>query len=135
MHKEQLEKEGNFYRRFYKGFEYFIIRVSKVRYKQSPINQFHLCGYIVLDKKSEYFISESYDDYNMEVHGGLTFSGGLDYLSIPFAIGFDCAHCWDISSDDFNFGLPEDMSYKNVDYVDKECKSIIDQLINKSHVK
>lgn len=123
-----LKQEGNFIRRFYKGFEYFIIRPSYFRgVIKDKDTSIHLCGYVVIDKKSKYYISDDYSDYKINCHWGLTYAGEFKNLSVDFCIGFDCAHC-----DDINYLSPEmawvGSEYRNVEYVDRECKSIIEQL-------
>lgn len=129
--KKEIYKEKNIYRRFYNGFEYWIIRPMYNTTKEpSQYRSVHLCGYVVIPRDSQYYISDDYNDYNIECHGGLTFANSMDFLSIDFCIGFDCHHYNDIGSLDFDelsyFG--KNAKYRNVEYIDKECKSIIDQL-------
>lgn len=125
---ESLSIEKNIYRESFKGFEYWIIRPFCTDFSQTPIeyNPIHLCGYIVIPKNSKYYISNEADDYNIECHGGLSFANSISNLSIPFCIGFDCAHSCDISrvDEDLIYG-----KYRNVNYVRWECKNIINQLL------
>lgn len=129
--KKELHKERNIYRRNYKGFEYWIIRPhcqQECTELSHKIRSIHLCGYVTIPKDSKYFITSNYESYDVECHGGLTFGNSLDYLSVDFCIGFDCSHSYDISTLDTKLWFQESR-YRNVDYVDRECKSIIDQLL------
>lgn len=122
--KKIIGKEKSVYRRFYRGFEYWIIRPDT-----NPIF-FHLCGYVVIDKESQYYISDNYNDYDINCHGGLTFADPLPQFSIEFAIGFDCGHLGDLSNSfQIEDGKDHNKEYRNVDYVDQECKRIINQLM------
>jgi len=132
--KETLKNEVNIYREYYKDFEYWIIR-PKVMTPIRKSKSLHLCGYVVIPKDSEYYISDNCDDFDIECHGCLTYSGGLDYLSIPFCIGFDCNHPCDISELKPEHFLNSNAKYRDVAFVRSECKSIINQLINKFKVK
>jgi len=127
--KEELYEERNIYRRNYKGFEYWIIRPHYQGCRELGHHTgIYLCGYVTIPRDSKYFISDNYNSYDVECHGGLTFGDSLDYLSVDFCIGFDCAHCYDINTLDTEMWFQESR-YRNVDYVDRECKSIIDQLL------
>lgn len=95
-----------------------------------------------------------YDSLNISCHGGLTFMspdhGLKDLLPVPcndIWIGFDCGHCWDscdVEAMGKYFGqemVEEKKSFisamnsyreqtvKSFNYTEKECHSIIDQLI------
>jgi len=64
----------------------------------------------------------------IDVHGGLTYSGMGDDEYLPAGywwFGFDCAHAWDLIP-----GLPNlsGGSYKDKDYVERECRSLAQQL-------
>ena len=126
--KDKLKKELNIYREHYKGFEYWIIR-PKVMTPIRNSESLHLCGYVVIPRDSKYYISDDYDDYDVECHGGLTFADSLEYLSIPFCIGFDCTHSCDISELEPEYILDISAKYRDVDFVRSECKSIINQLM------
>lgn len=98
----------------------------------------------------------NYDELDIDCHGGLTFGGnhhGLkELLSVPCTdnwIGFDCGHCYDHCDSDafikyygeekakekesfFNVSMIEiGGSVKSFEYVERECKKIINQLIEK----
>lgn len=86
-------------------------------------------GYVILPEGHELVDKFYWDfekDYDLEVHGGITFS---DYLSKiidleemnledEYVLGFDCNHAGD---------NPVNCNQK---YVENECKKLIDQLIN-----
>ncbi len=139
---DYIEKEEcNTYRKHYKGFEYWILRPHywENRYTVDYLKYFHLCGYVVIPKKSKYYIDDSKCSYNVECHGGLTYAGSREHFDIEFCIGFDCNHLDDAGS--FNLSLYslesnkserefyEGETYKTANYVEQECKSIINQLI------
>lgn len=126
--KDKLKKELNIYREHYKGFEYWIIR-PKVMTPIRNSESLHLCGYVVIPKDSEHYISDDHNDYDVECHGGLTFADSLEYLSIPFCIGFDCTHSCDIAELNPKFVFDHNAEYRDVDFVRSECKSIINQLM------
>lgn len=91
---------------------------------------------------------KDYNDYDIDCHGGLTFSGKLPYdygQKAKSYIGFDCGHCGDGYDFDtaYEYGLidaelrdqrEKDYSYLRCDgvwwlgYVEDQCKYIVDQL-------
>lgn len=84
-----------------------------------------LCGYVVLDSNIKIELDVL---NNLEVHGGITY---IEYETIDnkekLVIGFDCGHCWDyIPYCEFNFN--GNVIYRNVDFVKKELKKLIDQI-------
>lgn len=108
----------------------------------------HLCGYVGVSADHPYF-GKGYDLVDVDVHGGLTFadrcqsdgrichvveSGEDDNV---WWLGFDCAHCWDLSpgfqSTLRAYGLPprptdlED-EYRTLDYVRQQCVLLAGQL-------
>lgn len=94
---------------FYKGYKYYI------RYRLLATNDFY-CGYVEIPKKhSLYGVDEDELEY-INVHGGLTFSGFLDF-SDEYLLGFDCTHAGD------------DTGVEDANYVASECERLIDQLI------
>jgi hypothetical protein len=87
-------------------------------------------------------------EVNMEilfnVHGGITWSGkgkDLDMNRVGWWIGFDCAHCEDAKDpeiieedkkhiwNDPCFGENEFRKIRTKEYVEQECKNLIDQII------
>ena len=77
-------------------------------------------------------------DTLFDVHGGVTFTGNLENKK-SWWIGFDCAHAGDkrdrsIMDDDalnFNkeYGFDNYGVIRTKEYVETECKSLIDQII------
>ena len=143
------ETEVNVYRKHYKGFEYWILRPEYWENNYiihdsiltgdsftSYCKYFHLCGYVVIPKESKYYIDNRRDSYDVKCHGGLTYAGSRKDLDIEFCIGFDCAESecdaaiFNMSSNSIE--LYEGQTYKTVNYVEEECKSIINQLIKEN---
>ena len=101
------------------------------------------CGYVSVTDKEK-----PYDDYDIDCHGGLTFDGELpDYYKpkADYYIGFDCGHCCDginydqavkynlieQSEADYNkklFSYLSGYPVRDLDYVEANCRSIVDQL-------
>ena len=104
------------------------------------------CGYVSVSDKEK-----PYDDYDIDCHGGLTFDGELpDYYKpkANYYIGFDCGHLGDgvdydqaVKYDliepgeaDYNkklFSYLDDHPVRDLDYVEANCKKIVDQLERK----
>jgi len=125
----------------YKGYEYIITFVGRG----------HRCGYVAVPD------GDWSDDDDIDCHGGITFSSknhGAKAL-LPVAcndlwIGFDAAHAWDlpcyetdrkyflydhdrINSLEECMGELSEMGarHRTYQYMEAECKSIIDQLIGR----
>ena len=105
----------------YKGYQCAIIEFSnndKLSMFQNYFPSRYLCGYVAIPYWHSAY-EEDYKDLRINCHGGLTFSGhnlmGQHYPS--WWIGFDCAHADDISNP------------KNVEFVKKLCRNIVNQLI------
>ena len=101
------------------------------------------CGYVSVSDKEK-----PYDDYDIDCHGSLTFDGELPDCYKPKAdyyIGFDCGHWCDgvdydqavkynlieQSEADYNkklFSYLSDRPVRDLDYVEANCKKIVDQL-------
>lgn len=129
MTKEELQKlvreEGSERNFSYKGFECHIRRFGNG-------DRVHLCGYVVIPEchwayGKEYDFITSVAD--ISVHGGLTFAGDSIEPG-SWWIGFDCAHCMDISSLD-ELGQPwtPNSSYRDMPYVENELKQLVEQII------
>lgn len=124
-----IEQEGNTKQFEYKGYECLIFRAK-------PDTLGHLCGYVKLPKTHKYF-NKSYDNIQIEVHGGLTYSGmsetGGEYFTEGYWIGFDCAHFGDlvpVMNNNFPSFLKEDnVPYRDMEYVEQEIKNMVDQLL------
>lgn len=116
------------------------------KYSQAPEETRELCG-----RPYQHY---DYDSLNIECHGGLTFMSPShdlkDLLDIPcndMWIGFDCGHCYDAidvdalrkyygdkaieEKESFIRAMNSDhtQTIKPYSYVEKECHSIIEQLI------
>lgn len=110
-----------------------------------------LCGYVGVPRSHPWY-GKSFDDLDVEVHGGLTFVGPCvghichDATTEPVAnvdvywLGFDCGHSFDFMPglqkeirDGMAkiFDIPERMlpeeTYKNMDYVTEECRKLAAQ--------
>lgn len=109
----------------------------------------HLCGYVQVP--SDLNLVEKDYDLDFDVHGGITFNQYIEESEDKGAywIGFDCAHSHDYipcmrniysKISDEIFPVSEEMkksslfnpTYKNLDYVIAECKSLVDQVIEYS---
>ena len=104
------------------------------------------CGYVSVSDKEKTFY-----DYDVECHCGLSFDGELpDYCNpkADYYIGFDCGHYCDgvdydqaikynlieQSEADYNkklFSYLDDRPVRDLDYVEANCRSIVDQLERK----
>lgn len=95
--------------------------ISGYRYAIFRTDLGNLCGYVEMTGSRS-------DVETIECHGGVTYDEDSDShlfgLSGHF-IGFDCAHSTDWIPYHSGFGLA---TYKDVDFVLKEIKKIIDQL-------
>lgn len=128
--KEIIKKEGDRKEFKYNGYDCLILR---------QLQQKHLCGYVGLTKNDKYFNIDFNNIDDISCHGGLTFSEFGDNNNRPkkiddetiWWIGFDCAHYLDIipAMLSFNPILDEDSIYRDMDYVESECKNIVNQLI------
>lgn len=82
-------------------------------------------GYVELPEEHELCRAYDYEleidpDFNFKVHGGLSISDRIEIDGRAFfAVGFDCNHMGD------NFHT------HNAEYVEKECLSLIEQLVEK----
>lgn len=75
------------------------------------------CGYVVIPANDKFYnASEDLLD-TLDVHGGISFTGYLDEVGDAFLLGFDCNHARD------------DIHEQDIFYVERECKSLIDQII------
>ena len=88
----------------------------------------HNCGYVIVDKDHPLYEISYQDIPNFEVHGGVTFSGNISDIAPEhklWAIGFDAAHSGDKT---LGIGYPGD-TFKDVDYMTKECENLAKQII------
>lgn len=104
----------------------------------------NLCGYVGVDKNHIFFHKEYYE-INVEVHGGLTYSGECNGRICHEAneikeenetwwLGFDCAHYGDFSPGLSKYRgfdlLNEVIDYKDLTYVEGECEALAKQIKN-----
>lgn len=134
----------------YKGYECLVWRI----YGEEPFAPQHwyggfLCGYVRIPE-DHFAYKKHYDHIDIDCHGGLTYGDFREGREEEgYFIGFDCAHSQDYnpsmeffrSTHDIAkriFPIPEEFkkyaifnpTYRNVDFVKKECRSIVRQLIN-----
>ncbi|EOI00711.1 hypothetical protein UAY_01814 [Enterococcus moraviensis ATCC BAA-383] len=122
--REIVEKEGNEKDFQYCGYQCHIRRVG-VPYSG------HLCGYIEIPRVHilhglSYDEIESFYNYELPAHYGLTFSGEVEGIQW---IGFDCAHSGDLCpmyAEGFEKFRNETDTYKDMDYVEKNIKEVVD---------
>ncbi len=100
------------------------------------------CGYVGVPTTHPDH-SRSYDDIDVDVHGGLTYAelcDGERICHVPepgesddvFWFGFDCGHCFDFSPAYYarypHFEKIEGEVYRDVDYVRAQVESLANQL-------
>lgn len=108
-------------------------------------NAGHRCGYVGLPKGNRYY-GKDYDDIPIGCHGGLTFSDKSYWDDDDrWYIGFDCAHWADgkdfdavekyWADDEIVMKMLEvyklmgnDGEIRTLEYVENECKEIVNQL-------
>lgn len=111
----------------------------------------HWCGYVGVTEGHRLF-GKSYDEaYDLDVHGGLTFSDhcrpgaeetGICHTPEPgepdhvWWLGFDCAHAWDHSPYDAKrseeggiWSMSGDSHYRTLAYVQGQCRKLAAQLV------
>jgi hypothetical protein len=71
-----------------------------------------------------------YADLDVDVHGGLTWSGHNDRWSPgTWWLGFDCGHACDQSPHpDWTYGEGEEVRYRTIGYVRRHCELLAAQL-------
>lgn len=116
-------KEEDYYKFEIKGFTCEIKRHPSLK---------HLCGYVRL-KPSNTSYGVHYDDIDINIHGGLTYSvqEGLD-----FVIGFDCAHIGDLVPQTYMLFKDTPLFdstevYRDVQFVKNELLNLVNQLNKK----
>jgi len=113
-----------------------------------------LCGYVGVTAEHPFF-GKGYGDVDVEVHGGLTFSGPCNpqadeerhICHVPaegepdhvFWFGFDCAHLGDLCPT-FDrvwrqLGVLEKIEYKDIEYVRAEVRKLAKQLYDKNQTE
>ena len=115
----------------YKGYEFFIVSYGT-----------HPCAYIVLTETSKFYgrhyKDRIFDDLNLHVHGGITYSGFRKVENKPaYMIGWDYSHWNDFSGSCLE--LPDIPGFAErlwpagrrwtTDEVFEEVKEVIDEMI------
>src|SRR5690606_23628828 len=146
----------------YRDYDCIVKRLFKLeRYNPDDCFGGNINGYIIIEKDHPLYGIENNFDADLDIHGGVTFSGFIFYdffqendFVDKFAIGFDCAHAFDIvpsmetlkekirkTEPRFlnaykilkerrkNSPFGKMKTYKNVVFVINELKSGVDQLI------
>jgi hypothetical protein len=107
------------------------------------------CGYVGVDSAHPLY-GKSYDDCDVEVHGGLTYAGKCDgpICHVPepgmpddvWWLGFDCAHAWDLVPGRLAFELETpalrkyaaitrcEETYRDLAYVKASTEKLAEQL-------
>ena len=89
------------------------------------------CGYVGVLQSHPYYGKDRRDIDDIEVHGGLTYSGYWDDLDHTlWWLGFDCGHAWDL------YDLPTTTSEppyafksnKSQEFVEEETRNLAEQL-------
>lgn len=135
--KEKIKKEGNEREGEYKGYKYKIYRGEV--FGNWVGETIYLRGYVALPEGHTFPLEKrsihGYDENAIEnfiiVHGGITYSGRKEFSDGEhYCLGFDTAH----SGDMFSLDYPITGKYRDMEYVENECKHIIDQLILAEHM-
>jgi hypothetical protein len=138
-----VEDGGN-----YKGYDY-LVTFNRIGFR---------CGYVAIDATHPLYEKDlmGSDGYDLSVHGGVTFFDKNHFVEELFDhvcddkwIGFDCGHCYDSYDKDFaekHFDLRDterehmqrmesisridpECTIRTKEYVEEQCKNLIDQLI------
>lgn len=88
------------------------------------VNDSHHCGYVAVPSGHPVF-GKDYSDLecDIEVHGGLTYASKEGDF---WVLGFDCAHSGDATK-----SWPEGGTFRTVEYVEAECRSLAEQLVQR----
>ena len=126
-HQFKQENPDGFYAKEYSNHTFVVY--------QHPISG-HLNGYVLLNP-------EDHIDETMiiECHGGITFEGDLaEFVPVQPGnwIGFDCNHLCDMApflnehfaARGYEFGVDYEEVWRSPEFVEDNCKQIIDQLEN-----
>jgi hypothetical protein len=98
----------------HRGYSWTIIRTPAL----------HLCGYVQVPEGHSLYKTH-HNDFELSVHGGLTYGAEARAPFSGYWIGFDCAH-----SGDYSPKIAQNGVYRDLAYVKAECVSLIDQLID-----
>lgn len=85
------------------------------------------CGYVEAPEK---LVNQDYDQeviHDIDVHGGVTYSGTLSELDNKWVFGYDCAHYGDKSfSSDFVW---EEGEVRDAKFCMEQCELLAEQLV------
>lgn len=126
-HQFKLENPDGFYAKDYSNHAFIVY--------QHPVSG-HLNGYVLLNPEETIG-----DTMIIDCHGGITFEGDLaEFVPVQAGnwIGFDCNHLGDIApflneqfaAGGYEFGVDYNEIWRDPDFVEANCKQIIDQLEN-----
>jgi hypothetical protein len=138
---KKIKEEGNS-----KDFECYSLKCHIQRHEDFG----HLCGYVRVPKDhplwgknyneplcNHYGCLEHTVSRLIKVHGGLTFSGRAYWTEDKegWWFGFDCAHAGDLIPF-LHVDFPDEV-YRDMNYVEKECRKLAMQLasITKEKIK
>ena len=129
---EKVKEEGDSKEGEYRGYRYIVLRMPI----QIGIN---LNGYVALPENHTFRVGygTSWCGHSgcrahvpenvIDVHGGLTYSGDIGFSDGKhYCLGFDTAHSGDVWNFEY---IEKHAEYRDMEYVEKECKRMIDQLI------
>lgn len=127
--KKIIQEEGDYKEFEYKGLHCIIRRVRPMC---------HLCGYVEIPKTLLEKPDDWYED-RINVHGGVTYVGDLpvEEKKKIRVIGFDCAHIYDLVPQlyiQLNMNPLDGDSYRDMDFCQKECEHMADQLLEYDEV-
>lgn len=99
-----------------------------------------LCGYCIVPKDHPWE-EQDYGEIECDVYGGVTFKDKLHHKAHDERtwIGFDCGHIEDLMPFYWEMdGNPQnsyewEVTYKNIEFVKKEIKSMVDQMLEKKN--
>ena len=104
----------------------------KCRIRRNP-QLLHLCGYVSVPKSHPAY-GKPYDEPDLKVHGGLTYSD--DHADGFWYFGFDCGHAGDLVPGvllsliniDRRGGYGSNDVYRTWEYVDNEVQHLVSEL-------
>ena len=113
------------YNAIYKNYHYYILNLGT-----------HPTAYVEIPKEHKLY-GKDYNNIDIDVHGGLTYSNDKLFISQftildnSWFLGWDYAHCYDYSgyyeADDF---LNTQAKKWTTEEIIEECKNAIDQIID-----
>ena len=95
----------------------------------------HRCGYVQVPVDHPWYGEDYYadsGDIDIDVHGGLTFSGQPVGIDHGWWFGFDCAHLGDgviEPHSEYDLALSGDGPAKSLEFCEAECESMAAQIV------